>query len=293
MNKKIAISIAIISCVLVFFIVKQNLWQSKQITTDNKSWQTITQDMQANSKDVIKNESQNAVIQDMQAKTLEFLQKKYANITPKQWGEKLDGITSILPNNKPIVYLTFDACGGDYDKSIIDYLIANNIKATLFINSHWIDKHKDDFLALASNPLFSIQNHGTLHRPLSVNGKSIYHIKGTESIAGVYNEIMGNDRLIFELTGKKPHYFRSGTAYYDEVSIQIAKDLGYEIAGFDVLGDAGATFSKAQIIQQIKNVKNGSILIYHLNKPKSSTSAGIKEVVPILKNEGFQFGKLE
>lgn len=226
--------------------------------------------------------------------SLESLQVKYASITPKLWGEKMEGITSLLPSeSSPVVYLTFDACSGAYDKALIDYLSENKIEATLFINSRWIDKHEQDFLALAHNPLFSIQNHGTLHRPLSVNGKSIYNIKGTDSIQGVYNEIMGNDRRIFELTGKHPRYFRSGTAYYDEVAVSIAKDLGYEIGGFDVLGDGGATFSKEKIIKQVKKVKNGSILIYHFNKPKSETLAGLKEVVPLLQQKGFSFKKLE
>ena len=226
--------------------------------------------------------------------SLESLQVKYASITPKLWGEKMEGITSLLPSEaSPVVYLTFDACSGAYDKALIDYLSENKIEATLFINSRWIDKHEQDFLTLAHNPLFSIQNHGTLHRPLSVNGKSIYNIKGTDSIQGVYNEIMGNDKRIFELTGKHPRYFRSGTAYYDEVAISIAKDLGYEIGGFDVLGDGGATFSKEKIIKQVNKVKNGSILIYHFNKPKSDTFAGIKEVVPLLQKKGFSFKKLE
>ncbi|MCX2717512.1 polysaccharide deacetylase family protein [Helicobacter sp. MIT 21-1697] len=225
--------------------------------------------------------------------SIESIMAKYEHLSPTQWGEHLEGITSLLPDkNKPVVYLTFDACGGAYDKALIDYLIAHNIQATLFINARWIRKHREDFLLLAHNPLFSIQNHGTNHRPLSVNGKSIYHIKGTDSVRGVYEEIMDNDRLIFTLTGKRAHYFRSGTAYYDEIAIHIAKDLGYKIGGFDVLGDGGATFSKEKIIKQVQKVRNGSILIYHFNKPQSDTFAGIQEVVPLLLEKGYHFSKL-
>lgn len=228
------------------------------------------------------------------AYSLQALESKYAHIAPTQWGEDLQGITTLLPNDsKPTIYLTFDACGGDYDKALIDYLITQQIPATLFINSRSIDKHPSEFLALAHNPLFSIQNHGTRHLPLSVNGRSIYNIKGTNSIKEIYDEVMGNDKRIFTLTGKKPRYFRSGTAYYDEVAVSILKDLNYEIAGFDVLGDGGATFSKKKILEQISKVRNGSILIYHFNKPKSDTFAGIKEVVPLLTQKGFTFGKLE
>lgn len=227
--------------------------------------------------------------------SLEIIQSRYQNKNPTQWGENIPGVTTKISPiaDKPMVYLTFDLCMGDYDKAMVTYLIQHKIHATFFINSRWIDSHLNDFKSLAQNPLFAIQNHGTLHRPLSVNGREIYHIKGTDSIQGVYEEIMGNDRKIFELTGKKPRYFRSGTAYYDDIAVQIAKDLGYEIGGFDVLGDAGATYSKNAIIAQAKKVRDGSILIYHANKPKSDTFAGMQVVIPMLEQEGFNFGVLE
>lgn len=225
--------------------------------------------------------------------TLQELESQYAHMEPKQWGEDLDGITQLLPRAQPTVYLTFDACGGDYDENLIRYLDTHHIAATLFINARWIKKHPATFIALSTNPLFSIQNHGSKHLPLSANGRSIYHIKGTDSIKALYDEIMDNDQLITTLTGKKPHFFRSGTAYYDEIAVSILKDLGYEVGGFDILGDGGATFSKAQILRQIQNVQNGSILIYHFNKPQSDTYEGIKAIVPLLSQKGFIFGKLE
>lgn len=226
---------------------------------------------------------------------LKSLESKYQNLTPKEWGEKLPGITNILPkiSGKPTLYLTFDLCMGDYDKPLVEYLIQNNIHATFFINSRWIEKHPEEFLALAHQNLFAIQNHGTLHRPLSINGREIYGIKGTDSIKEVYEEIMVADRLIAKLTGKKPHYFRSGTAYYDEIAVSIAKDLGYKIGGFDIVGDGGATYSKQKIVKHAQKAHDGSILLYHANKPKSETFAGIQEVIPMFKQRGFSFGKME
>lgn len=226
--------------------------------------------------------------------SLEQIEHKYHDQKPSEWSEDFEGITSrLIPRPwLPRVYLTFDACGGEYDKALIDYLIQEQIPATLFINSRWIDKHYDAFMELAQNPLFSIQNHGTLHRPLSINGREIYHIKGTNSIQEVYEEIMQNDALITKLTGTRPRYFRSGTAYYDDIAVKIAKDLGYQIGGFDVLGDGGATFSTSRIVEQAKKARDGSILIYHFNKPQSDTLAGIKKVVPLLRQQGFAFEKL-
>lgn len=229
--------------------------------------------------------------------TLKEIEEKYNGRAPKEWGEKTTGVLNHINTNDKVVFLTFDACGGkhgnDYDKELIEYLKKEGIEATLFINSRWIDSNKNIFNDLAKNDLFSIQNHGTLHRPLSVSGREVYNIKGTNSIKEVYDEISGNDAKIKELTGKKPKLFRSGTAYYDDISVKIAKDLGYEIGGFDVLGDAGATFSKEQIIKQGKTAKNGSILIYHMNKPKGETFEGVKVVIENLKKSGYSFKKIE
>lgn len=226
-------------------------------------------------------------------KELRDLIAKYKHITPTLWGEDLSGVTRALPSaESSVLYLTFDACGGRYDRELIEFLIAHNIKATLFINARWIKAHSNDFIALSQNPLFSLQNHGSKHLPLSANGKSIYNIKGTDSIRAIYNEIKDNERLFLELGVAKPRYFRSGTAYYDEVSVAMLKDLGYEIAGFDVLGDKGATLSKEQILEQLKLVKNGSILLYHFNHPESETREGIKAAIPYLQSLGFEFGKL-
>lgn len=49
----------------------------------------------------------------------------------------------------------------------------------MFWNKCWIDANPDWARQIAVNPLFQIENHGTLHEPLSVNGRSAYGIAGT------------------------------------------------------------------------------------------------------------------
>ena len=90
-----------------------------------------------------------------------------------------------------------------------------------------------------------------------------------------------------------PRFFRSGTACYDDVAVKIAARLGYAIAGFDVLGDGGATFSAAKIEASAKRVRPGSIVIYHMNQPKKATYEGLRRVVPQLRARGDRFALLE
>ena len=216
---------------------------------------------------------------------------------PLQWGENVTGVVTTFDSTKKEIALTFDACGGSfrssqYDAELIGYLIENRIPATLFINSRWIHSNPEIFKELAANPLFEIANHGTAHRPLSVNGKSIYNIQGTRSAEEVLEEINTNALLIEKLTGKRPLFFRSGTAYYDEQAVAIAKRNGVEIGGFSVLVDAGATFSADKVAYQITNAKSGDIILLHMNHPESGTREGVKEAVEKLKIDGFSFIRL-
>lgn len=222
---------------------------------------------------------------------------KYSSQTPRQWGETTDGVKTSLDTKEKVIALTFDACGGKngngYDKALIDYLVKEKIPATLFVNSRWIDANNSIFMTLADNSLFEIENHGAKHQPLSVNGKTAYHMSGTTSVTEVMSEVQDNADKIYQLTGRKPKFFRSGTNYYDELATLIVEELGEQAVGYSVLGDAGATYTAAQIKKACSSAKSGSIIICHMNHPEKDTAAGIKAAIPILLKEGYQFVKLE
>lgn len=225
------------------------------------------------------------------------IQTKYQTTKPNRWGEKMPGIISKLPTEEKVIALTFDACGGKngsgYDFELIQFLQQNQIPATLFLNARWIHSHPELTKQLASNPLFEIENHGSEHRPLSVNGRTIYGIQGTKSVDQVIQEVMTNHHLIKQLTGIPPRFFRSGTAYYDDIAIQITNQLGEQIAGFDITGDAGATYNKEQVKNTILQARPGAIVLLHMNMPQSDTAEGLKEAIPLLKKQGYRFVRMD
>lgn len=171
------------------------------------------------------------------------LSAQYKYAIPKQWGEKVEGVLTTLATKEKVIALTFDACGskGDgFDSTLFDYLVKNKIQATFFVSGRWIDTHPAEFNKISTNDLFEIEDHGLNHKPASINGKSIYGIKGTENPAELIDEVELNAQKILRLTGKKTRFYRSGTAYYDEYAVRIIHELGFQIAGFSVLGDMGA-----------------------------------------------------
>jgi peptidoglycan/xylan/chitin deacetylase (PgdA/CDA1 family) len=224
------------------------------------------------------------------------LGESYRFVVPREWGETVTGVKTRLATGEKVIALTLDACGSakgmGLDTRLLDFLEKEQVAATLFINARWIGPNRAAFDRLAANPLFEIGNHGYRHKPASVTGRSVYGIEGTRTVEELVDEIELNARNIEVLTGRKPRFYRSGTAYYDEVAVRIAADLGEEVAGFSILGDAGATLGGEQVKKALLAAMPGDIVILHMNHPESGTAAGVIAAIPELKKRGFRFARL-
>ncbi|WP_298266707.1 polysaccharide deacetylase family protein [Geobacter sp.] len=216
--------------------------------------------------------------------------------TPVGWGESVPGVRTRLKTGEKVMALTFDACGSPrgkgFDAALIGFLERKRIPATIFVSGLWIEANPELFRQLAANPLFEIANHGDRHRPASVSGKKAYGIAGTRDVGELVDEIEKNARRIEEISGRRPAFYRSGTAYYDEVAVEVAAALGHQVAGFSLLGDAGATFSADQVRTALLKARPGDIAILHMNHPESGTASGVLAAIPILRSRGFRFVRL-
>jgi peptidoglycan/xylan/chitin deacetylase (PgdA/CDA1 family) len=215
---------------------------------------------------------------------------------PREWGERVRGVKTKLNTDQKLIALTFDACGGPggngYDVKLIEYLKREKIPTTLFISGKWIDANPEILGKLAKEPFFEIENHGLNHKPCSANGRSAYGITGTKGVDEIFDEIEQNATKIEILTGRKPKYYRPGTAYSDEICVEVANALGYEVVNFSVRGDAGATYTKDQVKEALLNAPPCSIILMHMNHPEGETSKGLIEAIPELRKQGFGFVKL-
>jgi peptidoglycan/xylan/chitin deacetylase (PgdA/CDA1 family) len=209
--------------------------------------------------------------------------------TPTQWGMSLPGVaTSFAPAGRQIA-LTFDACRGACDETLLDTLQRNGVPAVLFLCALWIDANPGRAAQLAANPLFDVGNHGTRHVPLSVTGRSAYGIAGTRSAEEAVAEVWTNHTKITALTGKPPTWFRPGTAHYDDVAVEIVRELGEQPLGFSVNADNGATAPAAAVRSNIAHAAPGSIVLAHMNRPQSGTAAGVGDAITTLRAAGWDF----
>jgi peptidoglycan/xylan/chitin deacetylase (PgdA/CDA1 family) len=235
-------------------------------------------------------------VQLQETRTKEQIISKFTGRASREWGEVVKGVKTRLNTDRKVLALTFDACGGprgsNYDEKLIQYLENEKIPATLFLSGRWIDANPGLLQALSRNPLFEIENHGLNHKPCSAIGRSAHGIRGTKNVGEIFDEIEWNALRILSVTGRKLKYYRPGTAYSDEVCVEIANTLGYEVVNFSVRGDAGATYSMKQVEEALLHSAPASIVLMHMNQPESQTAEGVIATLPELKRRGFGFVKL-
>lgn len=227
------------------------------------------------------------------------INKEFQHSSPGAWGPFIPGMTEDIKTKEKVIAFTFDACGGKggngYDIDLIRLLKKEKVPATLFITGLWIDAHYKTFTELAADTLFEIENHGLYHRPCAINGESKYGIHGTSSINEAIDEMEGNARKLEAITGRRPSFFRSATAYSDEAAIRIASCLGITMVSFDILsGDAVKGTATEEITKNVmSHIKPGAIIIMHMNHPERNTYEAMEQLIPLLRKKGYKFIKLE
>ena len=220
----------------------------------------------------------------------------YGKHQARYWGLEAPGVLTRLPRAQEGIALTLDFCGGPggsgYDQALLETLRQRHIPATLFLNSRWITANPAATRQLAADPLFEVANHGTSHKPLSTHGNTAYGIPGTRNAGEVYDEVMPNDDALASITGKRPKYFRPGTAYMDDVATDILGALGVKPVGFSINGDGGATYPAAVVANEVGKARAGDVVICHGNHPNGGTAEGVKLAVDKLLAAGMSFARL-
>ena len=68
--------------------------------------------------------------------------------------------------------------------------------------------------------------------------------------------------------------------------------MGYRITGFSVNADGGATLNRAAVIDRLRHVKGGDVILAHMNKPSSQTAEGMSVGLIELLRRGLVFVRL-
>jgi peptidoglycan/xylan/chitin deacetylase (PgdA/CDA1 family) len=196
--------------------------------------------------------------------------------------------------NSPHVALTLDACTGKVDDRILSALIANNIKATVFVTARWLKRNPVALSQMLLRPdLFQIENHGAKHLAAIDQPAMMYTVKAAGSAAALQSEILDGAAAIKLATGREPTWYRGATATYTPSAITEIGAMHFKLAGYSLSGDGGAGYSTHRAAAATASAQNGDVIIAHLNQPTKSAGIGVVEGLLALKAKGFVFVRLD
>lgn len=182
-----------------------------------------------------------------------------------------------VETDKKVIALTFDAAwGADKTQGILDVMGQYGAKGTFFLVGFWIDKYEKETKAIAEAG-FDIGNHSRNH--LNMPKLSENEIK---------NEIEYVNDRVFDLTGKKPKYFRAPFGDYSNKLMTSLEELNMVGVQWSIDSLDWKGLSAKQIYERVvPKAKSGDIVLFHNNSDHVLDALPL--VLSALKGQGFEF----
>jgi peptidoglycan-N-acetylglucosamine deacetylase len=230
----------------------------------------------------------------------------FSPVVPTQFGV-IRRVT--LPPGKKLVALTFDLCEepneiAGYQGNIVDFLRANNVKATFFAGGKWMLSHDQRAQQLMSDPLFQIGNHTWEHRDLRI----LHGQKLTDEIRNAqlaYEDVRSRLDKRQCVRPDRPGPVSLGTptrlsllrlpfGACNPDALREVYRLGLTPIQWDVSsGDAPPGQSQKEMLKDVVGgVRPGSIVLFHANGRGLGTEEALPVIVKALRAKGYAFATI-
>ncbi|WP_407268146.1 polysaccharide deacetylase family protein [Radiobacillus sp. PE A8.2] len=182
--------------------------------------------------------------------------------------------------NEKVALLTIDDAPDTYALEMAHTLKELNVPAIFFVNGHFIDTDEEKQVLKQIHEMgFEIGNHTYNHTRLS-----------TISEEEQKEEILSLSKLIEEIIGEKPKYFRAPNGVNTDFSTQLVKDEGMLqmnwTYGYDWNSDYMSEEAIADIMVNTPLLSNGANLLMH---DREWTAAALDDIVIGLREKGYEF----
>jgi probable sporulation protein (polysaccharide deacetylase family) len=167
--------------------------------------------------------------------------------------------------------------GNEVIPEILKTLNEENIKITFFVSGRWASKYPE-LLKEIHNQGHEIGNHGYSHKMHSQIDRETNR-----------SEIMKTEKAIEEAIGIKSRYFAPPAGDFNEITLEVAKELGYKTILWSVDTIDWKEGSTAEVIlnRVMKKPHKGAILLMH---PKPESAKALPEIIRNIKNENIEIG---
>ncbi|WP_242985341.1 polysaccharide deacetylase family protein [Vallitalea okinawensis] len=183
-----------------------------------------------------------------------------------------------VETERPEVSISFDAAwGADDTDDILAALDRNEVKATFFLVSNWIERYPDEVKKIYESG-HDIGNHSDTHPQMDrLNRKQIKE------------EIMGPHDLVKELLDIDMELFRAPYGAYNDAVVDVARGCGYYTIQWNVDSLDWRAYGKEDMYKRVvesDRLRNGSIILFHNNA--KYTADALDEIIKGLREKGFE-----
>jgi peptidoglycan/xylan/chitin deacetylase (PgdA/CDA1 family) len=216
--------------------------------------------------------------------------------------KKVESEDEIKVSKSKVVYLTFDAdmtpfmkkklddkkVSSYYSKDLVNYLESEKIPATIFVAGMFAEVYPDLIREMAKYPNIEIANHSYDHPGFQ---SPCYKLKIINTDEEKIGQMEKTQRILTELTGIVPKYFRHPGLCHNQQDDLLAKKIGLTVSDSGLTsGDSYYKNPKDIIKKVLSEVQDGSVIIMHLGGPNApATYDAVKEIVSKLKEGGYTF----
>lgn len=187
-------------------------------------------------------------------------------------------------DNEKVIYLTFDeGYEAGYTENILNTLQQNDVKATFFITSHYINT-ASDLVERMINEGHTVGNHTSSHPSMpSISNEKIEE------------ELIKLHQAVYEKFNYEMKYMRPPKGEFNERTLKKTAELGYKTVMWSFAycdwneKKQPSTEEAKKII--IKNFHCGEIMLLH---PNSKTNSEVLDtIIKEAKNQGYEFRLLD
>lgn len=184
-------------------------------------------------------------------------------------------IYSVETSEKKIA-ISFDASwGADNTEKLLDILDKYKVKTTFFLVGGWVDKYPDKVKEIHERG-HEIGNHSNTHPDMTSLSKE-----------KIIQEVASTDAKVMTITGQKTKLFRFPSGSYNNSSMEAVESTNHKCIQWDVDSvDWKEQGAKAEYDRVMKNVKSGSIVLFHNNA--KYTPENLPKILEQLQAEGYK-----
>lgn len=188
-------------------------------------------------------------------------------------------IHSVDTDEKTVAITINTAYGEQFTNEILEVLEEEEVKASFFAMGSWIDRYEEDVKKIHKNG-----------HEIGNNSLSYPHLTKISN-EQIKKEVNSNGEKLERIIGEKTKIFRPPFGEYNGEVIKTISNMGYNSIIWDVDSLDWSNKTEKDISDIVlKQVNNGSIILFHNNSEKTSNAMNM--IIKELKLKGYSFKKV-